>query len=256
MAWKRIVVSLMFLFGSGLGIAEEAPLQHLSVTAIDVNPGGQAAFEAFLSKYKAAVDKVGGDATWGVSTNALGPARSYTISAQMPGFAGLATPPDPFGVITEAFGEEEAQAAAASLQGAVAGTHGRAWRALPALSVPGDNTNPPVGFTVLFIDVAGGEFDDFMEYSGKIAEAARQVGDRNYVSFAGMAGAPSDILVTLPILSWEQLDTPPPPIPALLNQAFGEREGARIYEKGVGSIANIESTMLRTRPDLSRPPAN
>ncbi len=256
MAWRRIVVSLMFLFGSGLGIAEEAPLQHISVTAVDVNPGGQAAFEAFLSKYKAAVEKVGGDDTWAVSTNALGPPRSYTISAQMPSFAGLATPPNPLGVITEAFGEEEAQAAVASLQVAVAGTRGRAWRALPALSVPGDNTNPPVGFIVLFIDVAGGAFEDFMEYSGKIAEAARKVGDRNYVSFAGLAGAPSDILVTVPIWSWEDLDTPVQPIPALLNQAFGESEGGRIYEKGVASVANIESTMLRTRPDLSRPPAN
>jgi hypothetical protein len=36
--------------------------------------------------------------------------------------------------------------------------------------------------------------------------------------------------------------------------AFGERNGAKMYAEGVDSIENITTSLIRTRPDLSRPP--
>ena len=36
--------------------------------------------------------------------------------------------------------------------------------------------------------------------------------------------------------------------------AFGERDGGKMYAAGVASIEAITTSLIRTRPDLSRPP--
>lgn len=256
MIYTRALLVALLVFGCTATPAQDTPPPYLSVVAVHVNPGGQAAFEAFLTRYKEAAEKTGSERTWAVSVNAMGPITSYTISTPWESFAEIATPPNPAALIDQAFGEGEGAKAAAALQGVVKKTQGRVWRARPELSRPGDNQEPPVGFIVLFIDVNPGANAAFEAYGMKILEASNKLDEANWATFTGMPGAPSDYLVTIPIWDWKAMDTPTArPIPQRLNAAFGDTEGAKIYADGVAAIANIESSMLKARPDLARPPA-
>lgn len=254
MNWKHLVLVMLACFATTVANAQDGP-QNINVVAIKINPGGQAVFEAFMTKYKEAVEKNGDDRTWAVSTNAIGPVTQYTISSLMPSFAALDNPPNPLASMAEAFGEEEAAAVLASLQGAVADINGRAWIARPDLSRPIESDDTPVGLTVLFIDINPGAAPTFETYVNQLVEASNKTDDGNWAMFTGAPGAPSDYLVTFPVFKWADLDTPQGmPLRERMIAAFGERNGARMYGEGVASIENITTSLLRARPDLSRPP--
>jgi hypothetical protein len=256
MNFTRTILVTLLVFGCTSTPAQDAQPQFLAVTAVKVNPGNQAAFEAFLARYKAAADKVGSELTWAVSTNAMGPPTSYTISTGWTSFGEAANPPNPAALIDQAFGEGEGAAAIAGLQGVVKKTEGRAWRIREDLGRPVESEEQPVGIIVLFIDVNPGAQAAFEAYGKKIKEASEKLDEGNWSSFVGMPGAPSEYLVTIPIFDWKALDTPQArPIPVRLAAAFGESEGAKIYADGIAAIADITTSMIRARPDLSRPPA-
>ena len=254
MNWKHLALVMLACFAATVANAQDGP-QNINVVAIKINPGGQAAFEAFMTRYKEAVEKNGDDRTWNVSTNAIGPVTQYTISSLMPSFAALGNPPNPLASMAEAFGEEEAATILASVQGAIAEINGRAWIARPDLSRPFESDATPVGITVVFIDVKPGGQTAFEAYGKQLVEASNKTDDGNWAMATGAPGAPSDYLVTIPIYKWADLDTPQGmPLRERMIAAFGERNGARMFAEGVASIENITTSLIRTRPDLSRPP--
>jgi hypothetical protein len=254
MNWKHLALVMLACFATTVANAQDGP-QNINVVAIKINPGGQAAFEAFMTRYKEAVEKNGDDRTWNVSTNAIGPVTQYTISSLMPSFAALGNPPNPLASMAEAFGEEEAAAILASIQDSVAEINGRAWIARPDLSRPIESDATPVGLTILFIDVKPGGQTAFEAYGKQLVEASNKMDDGNWAMAIGAPGAPSDYLVTIPIFKWADLDTPQGmPLRERMIAAFGERNGAKMFAEGVASIENITTSLIRGRPDLSRPP--
>jgi len=254
MSWKHLVFAVLACFVAIVANAQDAP-QNLNVVAIKINPGGQAAFEAFMLKYRAAVEKNGDDRTWAVSTNAIGPITQYTITSPLPSFAVLDNPPNPLASMAQAFGEQEAAATLASIQGMVAETDGRAWIARPDLSRPIDSDDPPVGFNIIFLDVKPGGGLAFESYAKQLVEASNKTDDGNWFMAIGAPGAPSEYLVSIPIFKWADLDTPQGmPLRERMIAAFGERDGGKMYAAGVASIEAITTSLIRTRPDLSRPP--
>ena len=256
-SWKDVALVTLACFATAIANAQDGP-QDLNVVSVKINPGGRAPFEAFLIKYRDAIEKSGGDRVWDVSTNAMGPVTEYKITSVLPSTAEMDSPPDPIAAMIEAaFGEDEAVAIAASLEGVIAATDGRAWIALPELSRPIESDDRPVGFTVVFIDIKPGAEATFEAYARRQVEASTKLNEGNWQLAVGAPGAPSDYLLTYPFFTWADLDTPEGlPLRERLIAVFGETEGAKMSAEGVASIEKITTELIRTRPNLSRTPAN
>lgn len=253
--WKLWALAMLACFAVSIANAQDG-LQNLNVVSIKITPAGRAPFEAFLIKYRDAIEKSGDDRVWDVSTNAMGPVTEYKItSVQSPDEMGK--PPDPLAaMIQSAFGAEEGAAISASLEGVIAETDERTWNALPDLSRPNESDDPPVGFTVVFIDIKPGAEATFETYARLQVEASTKLNDGNWQLAIGGPDAPSDYLFTYPFFTWAELDTPEGlPLRERLIAVFGEAEGAKMSAEGVASIEKITTELIRTRPGLSRAPA-
>jgi len=105
---------------------------------------------------------------------------------------------------------------------------------------------------VATITVEFGRIQDFEEYEHQIQEARRRVGDPRSVSAYQMqaGGAPNRFDVVIPFDDLSELDSWPS-VPALLESAYGQRDGARIYAEGSATIESVEYVIQALQPDHS-----
>jgi hypothetical protein len=251
--WKHFALAIVACFAAAVANAQDSQ-QDLNVVSVKITVGGRVPFEAFLIKYRDAVEKRGDERFWDVSTNAMGPVTEYKITSVLASVDEMDTPADPLAAMIEsAFTSEQAEAVATSLEGVVAETDHRAWIALPELSRPLESDAPPAGFTVIFLDIKPGAKSTFEAYARRQVEASTKLDDGNWQLAIGAPGAPSDYLYTYPFYTWAELDKPEGlPLRERLIAVFGETEGAKMSAEGIASMEKITTELIRTRPDLSR----
>ena len=251
--WKHCALAMVACFAAAVANAQDAQ-QDRNVVSVKITVGSRVPFEAFLIKYRDAIEKRGDERFWDVSTNAIGPVTEYKITSALASVDEMDNTVDPLAAMIEsAFASEQAEAVTASLEGVVAETDHRAWIALPELSRPIETDDPPAGFTLVFLDIKPGAESTFEAYARQQVEASTKLDDGNWQLAIGAPGAPSDYLYTYPFYTWAELDKPEGlPLREQLIAAFGETEGAKMSAKGVASIEKITTELIRTRPDLSR----
>lgn len=239
----------------GVVQAGEAQPALVSLTQINVAPGGQAAFEAYLRKAIEANDQVGSNFYWTATQTAIGDTTAYSIIRQVNSFAELAPPAQ--NALIEALGQEEAAKLLEAVAPSVATVNTGVWAHRPDLSrSPAARDTPATLLQTIILTTKPGTTREFEEYIAKVGEASRQLDSPLYWDFYAPAiGAGTDYGVAIPRWSYAELDTPPTPIPDLLEEAFGRREATRLLEIGSETILQIETSLSAIRPDLSRQPA-
>ena len=108
------------------------------------------------------------------------------------------------------------------------------------------------------VDLKPGAESTFETYARQQVEASPKLDDGNWQLAIGAPGAPSDYLYTYPFFTWAELDAPEGilPLRERLIAVFGETEGAKMSAEGIASIEKITTELIRSRPDLSRAPAD
>jgi hypothetical protein len=116
---------------------------------------------------------------------------------------------------------------------------------------------PAPGFalvSVTTLTVRPSAVTEFEEYIKKINAAAVKTGlQPASVYSVGRGGPGFTYVATVRYAKWADLDARPP-VPAMLNKAYGEAEGTKISRAGSATIESLSSVVLRALPGLSSPP--
>jgi len=251
------VICAIVLSFSSIILAEDSPPQRFSVLAIEVNPGTAPMFEEFIRKYVEAAGKVENSPFWFADGPGIGPANTYSFARPFGSFGDLESEYNP---LLKAFDQDEVTRLLGLAQQSIASSESAIYVARPTLSRPfPPQDKPPVATLSIRLTVAQGMNEQFEEYVQKVVEATDKVAkDVHWTMYSGGIGAPANVYgVRIPMWSWAELDTSSMPIPERLVQAFGKREGEKIWESGQDAITNIETQLSRFRVELSHlPPPN
>ena len=156
-------------------------------------------------------------------------------------------------VLIEAFGEAEAAKTFAMIGESVESLTSFIAIPRPDLSIAGPETDTPSEIVLsITITAKQGRTGDLEAYMGKVIEASKATApDVYWNTFSyGLGGLANTYGVRIN-QNWADLDTPAKPIPARLNEHFGERNGERILAEGQDAMEDISYTVRRNRTDLS-----
>jgi hypothetical protein len=108
---------------------------------------------------------------------------------------------------------------------------------------------------VITVKVKPAAIAEYEDYVKKIIAAAVKVGaPQRVVVYQVVMGAPSaTFMASTPFGKWDDVDTWPS-IPAMLNKAYGELEGAKILKAGRATIDSSETDVYSALTDLSTNP--
>jgi hypothetical protein len=123
---------------------------------------------------------------------------------------------------------------------------------LLAAPAPSAAQTPSPYLFVATITAKFGQIQDFVEYEHQIQEARRRTSDPRSVSAYQMqaGGPPNRFDVVIPFDDLSDLDSWPS-VPELLQSAYGERDGARIYAEGSATIESVDYAVHVFQPDWS-----
>jgi hypothetical protein len=235
---------------SCIAIAQEGPPTGFSVFAAEVKPGSQGQFEEFIVKFKQAADHLGTIPTWYASSPGIGQDNIYTFATPFKSFGELA---EQRAILQEVYEAEEVTRLVDLYQNAVVSTQTYVVHPRPDLSrrAPPRESPAEVVLTVS-ITVNPGMVPAYEDYVKKLLEATDQTAKDAYWNLYahGIGATPRTFTVRIP-MNWVDMDTPNKPFIERLNEAFGKRQGAKIFAAGQATIANMEYAIRRNRPDLS-----
>lgn len=113
--------------------------------------------------------------------------------------------------------------------------------------------NRPAAFQqVVTIDVRPGQVDEWIDYSTKITEAAQKLGSAQTFQLfhAGIGNSPNRFYVVLPFEKWGDTEDWTNPRRMLID-AFGEKDGLAMYQRGTAAQEHVEIAVQRLLPDHS-----
>jgi len=247
---KKLVFPLMLAMVMSLtATAEDAPTAPtgFSVLTVEVKAGSQQTFEAFIAKYKEAVEKVGGPA-WFAESPGIGSLTTYSFARPFNSYADLADQSNP---LVEAFGADEAQKVAALFGDSVASSSTATYLPRPDLSIQNDGEGAEV---VLAFDISvnPGMEEKFENWVKKLIAATD---DRQFNTYQRGVGEGPDYSVRVP-MKWADLDVQPTPIPEVLEKKYGKKEMRRLMADNLAAVSSIVESVTRVRADMSNIPAN
>ncbi len=110
---------------------------------------------------------------------------------------------------------------------------------------------------VTWVTVKPGMVGEFEDYIKKLIAGATKVGDpRAITAFSVTMGGPSRTYgFTRTFKKWAELDSDLSS-PQILNKAYGDVEGAKIYKTGTSAVESSETRVSRVIPELSREPSS
>ncbi len=176
--------------------------------------------------------------TGGIFSNAF----EYTIIQPMSTFADFDSP----AARAEALGGAPDPGLAEKLRKCVIGTSSFLSTALPDLSNPGEDKNPPiVGF--LRLRIASGKMEEYTNlFRAEVLPALKQANSHVVVASRRLGTAGYDLTFETPLAKFADLDSPPP-----LVRALGPEGVARLTAR-LNELATVaENTILIRQADLS-----
>lgn len=107
---------------------------------------------------------------------------------------------------------------------------------------------------VTWVTVKPGMVAEFEDYVKKIIAGATKINDSRAISAysVAMGGPQRTYAFATTFKKWAELDDDLT-IPQILNKAYGDVEGAKIYKVGSTAVESSETRVSRTIPELSRP---
>jgi hypothetical protein len=249
-----LALTIATAFAGALQAAEAQPT-FVSALQINVAFGRQAALEAYALKAIEANDQVGSDFYWTTTQTVIGDTTTYSFIRQVNSFAELEPPAQ--NAVVQAFGPADAAKLMDDLAPAVTAVRSGVWAHRPDLSrPPAERDTPATLLQTIILTTKPGTQREFEEYVGKIGEASRQLDSPLYWQlYSPVVGAGTDYGVVIPRWGYAELDTPPPQLPDLLEEAFGRREATRLLKIASETILEIDTSLSTIRLDLSRQPA-
>lgn len=240
----------VLLSAAGSAIAQDATPALVSIRMVDVVPGKAAQFEAVLAKFGEAVRKVQPERGFGVRVPAVGgPGSGYYIYQ----FLDKASDLQQRAVLVEAFGQEEAAEIGAMLDEAVENTRVETFIPREDLSRRTELGDFEV-VHVIRVDVAIGGAPAFEDYMHKLVEATDKVAqDTNWFGYSPGIGAGTTYRFAIP-MNWADLDDPGMTIAQRLQEAFGDKEAAKILASRDAVVTQVQTALTVARPDLSVQP--
>ena len=250
---SQSVVALCFLavFASVPVLAQDTPAVNQVVT-VKVKPGANAGVEEYVAAVREASYQLGLENYWLASQSVSGPAI-YTFVLSRDGWSGMADPgPQPR--FAEVFGEREAERLTEVFANSVESVNTAFYVSRPALSIPpNDLQGTPDAVIYYNLTINDGMMGQYVETAIATREAAQAVApDRRYIVQTPSFGATSVRLVSI-VNSWSDLNSNLGP-GQMVAQHYGETLGGALGAAAQETIANIEVSLNRTRPDLGYQP--
>jgi hypothetical protein len=190
-----------------------------------------------------------------ISTGSQGRVISFVTTVE--GFAELATREQPDDMIRRLFGEGDGNAILEGIGEAVqstAYTIGAVREDLSTLTFPQQGTPISLSVVTRLRTTATGRAGT-EELIRRVGEAASKVDEqRRYLVLQTAIGDLRNFAVVQPVADPAQLDRQAP-VPELLNEAYGQKEGEKIFQEGSACFESIESELSVLRPEFSNRPA-
>ena len=236
------------------GFAQDQPAMA-TVLTVEVEPGANAAFEEFILAFRAGAERTGSSLHWLASQNEVGDGNTYTFTRQFGNWAEFENPAN--GFMVEAYDEAERARIVGLYNDSVESVSSSAYIARPDLSRGGGPVIPePAAVIYLDIKVHQGMGPRFEAVVRKVVEAtATAAPDLYWITLATSFGVAGTYRFVTVVDEWEDLNTPPKPVPQRLIEHFGAAEGSRLAQEAASVIESINQKLRRVRRDLARPPA-
>ena len=231
--------------------AQDAPAVNQVVT-VKVKPGANAGVEEYVAAVREVSQQLDLENYWLASQSVSGPAI-YTFVLNRDGWSGLADPgPQPR--FAEVLGEREAERLTNLFTNAVESVSTAFYVTRPALSVPpNDLEGTPDAVIYYNLTIHEGMMPQYVQTAIATREAAQAVApDLRYIVQTPSFCATGVRLVAI-INSWSDLSSNLGP-GQMTVQHYGDTLGAALSAAAQETIANIEISLNRTRPDLGYQP--
>ncbi len=189
---------------------------------------------------------------WGAraENGSEGPVISYISTVE--NFAELAARENPDAMIRRLFGEKEGEAILEELGEGTQSSSSRVLQQNDDLSRPAPQADQPVPLIfVTRLSVRPGGQAACEELIRRVVEAASKVDKERYsITLQTLVGNLMEYVIVQPLADPGQLDRQRR-VPELLAEAFGAREGERIFQTGREAIQEARSELSVHRPELS-----
>jgi len=251
MRWiQMMVTALLFAVVPGTLVAEETGPQRVSVITIEVKPGTQGVFETFVKKFKAAADSVENAPNWFASSPGIGSNTTYTFAQPFVSYAELFQDRN---ILAEVYEPAEIEEIMAMARSSMLSSDSAVYVHRPDLSRSFPETDkPPVVTLFIGFQIHEGKSGQFENFLRRVVEATDKVApDLHWESYMGAIAADLDYGVRIPMWDAADLDVQPMGVKERLVEAFGKREGERLFESGQAAIDHVQDGVSRMRPDLS-----
>ena len=231
----------------------QSPQEFLHVYTIDVKPGANAQFEAYIQKILEAADNVGAQQTWVASQVAYGSSLNrYLFASQMENWDALdgwtAVPK----LLEQAYGKEEGAKILNQGRATIANLDSQISRLLPELSYNNDGAASAPMYRVRVARVRRDMQDEYRGFVRRVNEARAKAGDTRKVVRRNVVMGDSPVYVSArPFSKFSELGGGEG-LWELLEKAHGAAETRRLRDALQKSVVEGENYVLVVRPDLSR----
>ena len=240
------------------GLASAAQPQQSEVVqmiTIKVKPGTNGALEEFVLAVKNAAQKNASKGSWLVAQSVSGE-PTYTVYVPMGKWAELANP-GAAGQLAKAYGEKEAKRLYGLFASSAESTSTAFYMTQPQLSIPRKKEGPPAAVVMFQLTLKDNMYSQWSEMSALSRQATMAKSpNAAYSVMRGDLGAPDNsILIAAFIDDWADMDQEGPGRAERIIAQFGQGPGSAILARGQETLAGIEQSLHRTRPDLAYQPA-
>lgn len=227
--------------------------EHLALTTIKLNPFTDGQFESALGTLRSAMNESGTPFYWLVAESQSGEAH-YLFAQPYSSFSVMDIDVD--SGIGAALGQDEIETLVSNLQSSISSASTARYVGRPDLSRsnPEESNAVPDAVIIIKIQPANGMADELEAYMTQVIEATDATAPNVFWNTMSPTFGANHYIVVVTVPEWEDLDTPAKSVNQRIIEHFGERRGERMVENSAGYIANLETNLYKTRPDLARQP--
>ena len=236
--------------------AQPSASEVVQMVTIKVKPGANAALDEFMGAVKGAAQKLGFKGSWLVAESITGES-TYTVYIPNGKWASLADP----GILprlAEAYGPKEAKRLYGLADSSIQSASTAFYTTQPQLSIPRKKDGAPAGVVMIRLTLNNNMYSQWAENAALSREAVMaKLPNNSYTVLRGDLGSPSNtVLVASFVDTWADMDRNGPSRADAIRQQFGQAVGSAILARGQETLAGIEQSLHRTRPDLAYQPAD